>query len=179
MAKKTGKIIIGIIVLLLIAISVFYAAYISALKNEEPLSLLVCIDTKPSIISWTCEQALKSSGLKPEQVKRLNEEAGARYPLTLKDEKKAEEILTLFLAKGVDINAGDIRASNLTALHVASVEHDVKKAELLIKHGAKLDVKDANGRTPLDFVRSMQQKHPKENHSEMIQFLEKKTSAAI
>jgi ankyrin repeat protein len=91
----------------------------------------------------------------------------------MKDDRDSEEMFALFLARGVDINAGDPRAKNWTALHTVASEGNVARARLLLKHGARTDVRDQDGRTPLDIARSMLQKHPADPASaEMVQLLE-------
>ena len=61
------------------------------------------------------------------------------------------EIVRLFLNQpGVDVNrTGE---NEITALHLAASQGYSHIARMLIKHGARVDVKDAAGRTPLDIA---------------------------
>jgi ankyrin repeat protein len=66
---------------------------------------------------------------------------------TESDLRKAVELL---IAKGVDVNlASD---DGLTAVHIAAQAGLDSVVTLLAQHGAKLDVKDKRGRTPVDMA---------------------------
>jgi len=65
-----------------------------------------------------------------------------------KTEAEAIESIKLCLDAGVDINAADGRGQ--TALHGAALMGYDQVVEFLAEHGAKLDVKDRRGFTPLD-----------------------------
>ena len=54
----------------------------------------------------------------------------------------------LCLAAGVDINAAS--GQGQTALHGAALKGSDQVVEFLAAHGAKLDAKDNQGKTPLD-----------------------------
>lgn len=57
------------------------------------------------------------------------------------------ECLTLLLAKGADINAGD--NDGCSPLATAVSDGDIKTVEFLLRNGANVDTHDKNGRTPL------------------------------
>jgi hypothetical protein len=59
------------------------------------------------------------------------------------------EGLKVLLDQHVDVNA--VNDSGQTALHFAALNSDAT-VKLLAEHGAELDVKDKQGRTPLDFA---------------------------
>ncbi len=56
--------------------------------------------------------------------------------------------IQLFLNAGVDVNAADNQGD--TALHGAAQKGWDQVVQFLVDHGAKMDVKDKKGRTPLD-----------------------------
>jgi ankyrin repeat protein len=56
----------------------------------------------------------------------------------------------LFLRHGAEINAVD--AAGQTALHSAAVQRDDEFIALLADNGARLDIKDKQGRLPLDMA---------------------------
>ena len=64
-----------------------------------------------------------------------------------KSDKAAIEAITLCLDRGADINESN--ANGETALHIAAAQAD-SVVSFLAERGAKLDVKDRQGRTPLD-----------------------------
>jgi ankyrin repeat protein len=65
-----------------------------------------------------------------------------------KTEAEAIEAIKLCLQAGVDVNA--TTTAGQTAMHGAALQGFDKVVEFLAQNGAKLDVKDKQGRTPLD-----------------------------
>jgi uncharacterized protein len=65
-----------------------------------------------------------------------------------KTEDEANQSIALLLKAGLDINAADGRGQ--TAVYGAALEGKDKIVKFLADHGAKLDVKDKRGFTPLD-----------------------------
>ena len=150
-----------------------YAAFVYETLDDKPLSLIGCIDVEAPLVAWTCEQVLRHASLTPEQVRDLNAEGGAQYPMSMDNPKKAEEMLTLFLSRGVDINAGNRQVRGWTALHSAAMGDPPAKVALLLTYGARTDVRDEDGRTPLDLARRWQSRHPNDPHTaETIRLLE-------
>ena len=60
------------------------------------------------------------------------------------------EAAKLCLEKGADVNA--VNNQGFTAMHGATNRGFDKMVQLLADHGAKLDVKDKQGRTPMTFA---------------------------
>jgi ankyrin repeat protein len=65
-----------------------------------------------------------------------------------KTEAQAIASIKLCLDAGADVNAIDTQGD--TALHGAAQKGDDQVVQFLVDHGAKLDIKDKKGRTPLD-----------------------------
>jgi ankyrin repeat protein len=65
-----------------------------------------------------------------------------------KTQAEAIEAIQLCLNAGVDVNAVDSRGQ--TALHGAAFQGFDQVVQFLAEHGAKLDAKDKQGKTPLD-----------------------------
>jgi ankyrin repeat protein len=65
-----------------------------------------------------------------------------------KTEAQAIASIKLFLDAGVDVNAADNQGD--TALHGAAQKGTDQVVQFLVDHGAKLDIKDKKGRSPLD-----------------------------
>ncbi len=68
--------------------------------------------------------------------------------ITNVDEKNALEAIKICIDNGVDVNAANDKGD--TALHGAATSGRNQVVSFLVEHGAKLDVKDKQGRTPLD-----------------------------
>lgn len=150
-----------------------YAAIVRSMINDSPVSLLACMDVDAHWRAWTCEQVLRHASLTEEHVRQLNQEAGIRFPLSMNDPKHAEEMFALFLARGVDINSSDQQTKGWTALHGVAIGESPEKVVILLKHAARVDVRDEDGRTPLDLARIAQQSHPANPHiAETIRLLE-------
>jgi ankyrin repeat protein len=64
-------------------------------------------------------------------------------------EAQMVEGLKVLLDRHVDVNA--VNDAGQSALHFAALSSDTT-IKLLVEHGAKLDIKDKQGRTPLDFA---------------------------
>jgi ankyrin repeat protein len=67
-------------------------------------------------------------------------------------EQGAIDALTLLLARGADINA--VNDAGATALHGAVARGSEPIIRFLVEHGARLDARDKQGRTPLDLAAS-------------------------
>jgi ankyrin repeat protein len=70
-----------------------------------------------------------------------------------KTQADAIEAIKLCLDAGVDVNAVDGRGQ--TALHGAAFQGFDDVVQFLAAHGAKLDVKDKQGKTPLDSAKGL------------------------
>jgi Ankyrin repeats (3 copies) len=169
-AKRIPAVIAGLLALALIS---YYCLLVYELSKDDPVSLLGCVQGCKSFGAWTSKQILRYASLTPEQVRELNEQGGAAFPARLRKPADAEEMLSLFLARGVDINARSRLAHDWTALHLAASGGEVAVAELLLKHGARVDVRDRDGKTPLDVARGAREKFVNNpNHEEMLRLLE-------
>jgi hypothetical protein len=65
-------------------------------------------------------------------------------------EERSIEAIQLCLDRGVDINA--FNTNGATAIHSAVQRGAQKVVKYLADHGAKLDMKNKQGRTPLDIA---------------------------
>jgi uncharacterized protein len=70
--------------------------------------------------------------------------------ITNVDEKNALEAIKICVEQGVDVNA--VNDKGETALHGAATSGRNEVISYLVEKGAKLDVKDKRGRTPLDIA---------------------------
>src|SRR5580704_3448585 len=70
---------------------------------------------------------------------------GGSFPVSDADKIEA---MTLALDRGVDVNAID--GTGQTALHIAAGQASARIVAALVQRGAKLTLKDKQGRTPLD-----------------------------
>ena len=77
----------------------------------------------------------------------LSNYSGAKFaPIGSEEQRVA--VIRLLLDAGVDVNKGNNRGE--TALHVAVTTGQQAVVKLLLERNARLDIKDADNRTPLD-----------------------------
>ncbi|HTC33254.1 MAG TPA: ankyrin repeat domain-containing protein [Bryobacteraceae bacterium] len=75
--------------------------------------------------------------------------AGMNHSPSIRGGEQPIEAMKICLAKGVDINAATDKTLN-TALHAAAGQGTDDIVQFLADHGAKLDLKDNKGRTPME-----------------------------
>lgn len=156
-----------------LALAVLYGIIVRSLLDDDPTLLLACMEADAAWRAWTCEQVLRYAALDDVRVSALNRRGGASLPLMMADSRKAREILGLFVARGIDVNAGNEEAQGWTALHGMASEGKVERARWLLQQGARPDVRTQSGLTPLDIARKAQQRHPSSpSAAEMIGLLE-------
>ena len=173
MTMSVKRLLIGVPTALLVGVGALYAAIVHSMFDDDPAMLLACMEVDAPWRAWTCEQVLRRAALTPETVTELNRRGGALFPVLTDDLGKAEEMLVLFLSRGVDVNAGDQEAQNWTALHSFASDGDGQRAGLLLEHGARVGVRATNGLTPLDVARKAQARRPDDPRmAEMIHLLE-------
>lgn len=73
---------------------------------------------------------------------------GLEYGGNFPPESRSLEAVKLCLELGADVNA--VNKNGLTALHGAAARGADQIVQLLVEKGARLDIKDKKGRTPLD-----------------------------
>jgi len=140
-----------------------YATIVYKLFDDDPVTLISCIDSNTSWYAWTCKQVLRYKPLNDAAVRTLNGHAGAQYAVMMENQKEADDVLAALLAHGVDINAVNSQANGWTALHLA-IGDQPEKVALLLKYGARTDLQDQDGRTPLELARFAAQKRPDNPH---------------
>jgi Ankyrin repeats (3 copies) len=173
MIRSVRKAFAWTIAAAVVAIAMLYGAVVYYMLDDEPTLLLGCMEADARWRAWTCKQVLRFATLTPARVRELNEQAGAAFPASLQDPMEADELLTLFLASGVDINAPDRRAHDWTALHGFASSGDIAATKLILKHGARTDVRDKDGKSPLDVARRAREKFPNDpKYEEMVRLLE-------
>jgi ankyrin repeat protein len=75
---------------------------------------------------------------------------GWRYGLSQVAEADSIQAIQLCLNNGVNINAANAKGE--TALHGAAMRGSDSIVQFLVYHGARLDVTDKEGRTPLNIA---------------------------
>ncbi|MCW7540492.1 ankyrin repeat domain-containing protein [Aquabacterium sp. A7-Y] len=172
MASRALK--IGLVVVA-VAVVAPAAWVVSKLKASDSLWLLACIQSEKAPVAWVCRQGLYSFHPSPEEVKSLSAEAAMVHAASLKDEAEARRLVLHWKDAGVDINATDERTPvKWTALHSAALDLNPKAVRLLLENGAKVDARDAKGRTPADLARLTNAKFKGEEaqFAEVIRLLE-------
>lgn len=169
--KRTICWAIGIAVVASIAA---YGEFARRTWQRDPSFLLACAEVDTLLASWTCKQALLHSTWNAEQLDSLNHSAGASIPVLMESSALAEEMLVLFIARGVDVNAVSQDGSSAwTALHGMVLEGNIERVRMLLKHGARVDIQSKTGLTALDFSRQLEKKYPDDQkRREIVALLE-------
>ncbi|MCW7538826.1 hypothetical protein OOT46_13340 [Aquabacterium sp. A7-Y] len=151
---------------------------VQGLRTADILMLQACSEVERAPIAWTCRQGLYRFHPTREEVAHLNTVAGALFTVDQTTEENGRRLLKHFIDAGVDVNAADQRVpAKWTALHVMASEPNPLAVRLLLEHGARPDVKDAQGRTPADLARARQAKSQNAAYAEVIDMLDAKAGS--
>ena len=150
-----------------LGISAFYA---NDLRKQDITLLTSCMRVEPAFFAWTCKRAIYLRGITPSEVKRLNDEAGIVHAVAFPDPQDSKEMLEFFLKSGVDINAAG-RESGRAALHSLVSSRKVEDIRLLLAHGARTDIRDQHGRTPLEYALELQNRYPGASYETVVRAL--------
>lgn len=156
-----------------------YGSLVHGMTKHSPALLLACADVDPAFLAWHCKAILRYRPLAPDQVAELNATAGIKFPLSIEDKDLRMEFARSFIRQGVDVNAPDLLLKRFTALHGAAIGADLRGAQALLDLGARIDVTDSEGRTPLQVAQNSARRFPDEpQRKEMVALLERAASAA-
>lgn len=157
--------------LVVVGVSVWLAFSVS--HGKSPLELQSCMTSDPAPISWICRQALYRLHPTTEEVRELNEVAGASFAVRYIEEDESRLLLKHYLDAGVDINSPDQRTKNKwTALHAVAITPDIRAVRILLEFGADPQVLDTQGNTPADLAKQANQRRPSPAYAEVITALE-------
>jgi hypothetical protein len=67
------------------------------------------------------------------------------------DRNDPVDVIKILLSQGADVNA--VNEAGMTALHYAAQRGSDRIVEFLSSHGARLDIKNKQGRTPAELAR--------------------------
>jgi hypothetical protein len=111
--------------------------------------------------AWVIEQGLYRFHPTPEEIQDYNRRAGAELVIMDTPEPQARRLLAHYIAAGLDINRPNLESPLLTtALHAVTQYDHAWYTRVLLDFGARVDVRDAKGQTPLDWARRWQSRFP-------------------
>jgi hypothetical protein len=145
---------------MLVGVVVLYSLKVGYMTRQPTVELIACIDVEPAWMSWTCKEVLFHHAMSQSDLNKLNSHAGMLYAVSISKKSEAEAILAFLGSAGVDINAKDVSARGRTALHSTVAAGDAWATTLLLEHGAKIDVADDGGVTPLGLAQALVSQHP-------------------
>jgi len=137
------------------------SAYVVSRQDIE--SLLVCAEQGGLKIPYAksiCRAYLSAARGTPDDIEALQRGVGATFVVqgSASSEEK-EQLLVLLISKGLDVNHIDMRGS--TPLHAAVLAGAEDEVDLLLNHGARIDLKDAaTGLTAPELALKLQVDHP-------------------
>ena len=128
--------------------------FIDFLQNPSVKNLIDCDDGEYTLLQYAVLHGLKDpvrALLSAEANPNKNTNHEKRPPIIIACDTNNSEILKLFLeiVPIGNLNVNVKNAEGKTALHVASMNQDVKCIEDLVRYGASVDAADAEGNTPL------------------------------
>jgi hypothetical protein len=144
------------------------------MRRADHFTLVVLSRSTIQPAAWIFEQGLFHLHPTPEEIQQFNREAGAVALITEAQEPQAHRLLAHYIAAGLDINRPDLRSPLLvTALHYVTQYDKAWYVRVLLEHGARADVRDAKGETPLDRARKYQRQFPDDPEAaEKVRLLE-------
>jgi len=147
---------------------------IVAMRRADHLTLVIYASSFTQPAAWVIEQGLYRLHPTPEEIQEFNREAGAETLITVAQEPLARRLLAHYISAGLDINRPDLRSPLLlTALHSVSNYDKSWYLRVLLEHGARTNVRDARGQTPLDLARKYQNRFPDDPEAaEKVRLLE-------
>ena len=148
----------------LVLVAVSGCAYVfNQIRQWDLVSLQSCSQhsTFPGS-TWVCRQALARYQPTPADIADLNRTVGATVPLMVRDDAEAKRLLQRYIAAGLDIDARDTVRPDMgwTSLHMLVIAPDVRGIGILLDAGARTDIRDGRGRTPLELLREQSKKYP-------------------
>jgi ankyrin repeat protein len=167
---RRGRLVAVILAGVVAAVVVVTAYYIHSLRKQAPTLLVACMRVERAPVAWACKQALIKRSIAKEEVDFLNQEAGIVGVLGFEEPADASLVIEKFLNSGVDINAVHQALGN-TALHTLVSSRDIQDIQLMLRYGARTDIRDRAGRTPLEYATELQKKNPDEGYESVVSAL--------
>lgn len=173
--KRLGLALAG--VMLTITASIYaMAVYVDVIDTKvEDLGVVVmnrldrlvtCVQYDRLGIRVACRYFLTSGEFTQREMEWMNQHGHFGMLFSLKDVDLAKVALARLVEQGLDVNAVQAhvaRANELgwTALHVAAFgPAEVWEIQALLENGARADIKDINGQTPLNLAESALARRP-------------------
>lgn len=151
------KRIIAVCIGVLAAVYVGFSAYV--VTNQDIEKLLICADDGGIVIPYSkaiCRSYLFAFRGSRQDIDDLHGGIGASFVVQGKSPASEREAVLGFLIKhGLDVNRIDVH--QLTPLHGAVLANSPEEVAMLLRNGARADVKDKKfGLTPLEFASQLQ-----------------------
>lgn len=134
---------------------------IVAMRQADHITMLALAQGTIQPAAWVFEQGFYRLHPTPEEVQDCNRRAAAEWLLAQAPEPQARRLLAHYIAAGLDINRPNLESPLLTiALHSVTQYDHAWYTRVLLDFGARADVRDAKGQTPLDWARRWQSRFP-------------------
>jgi hypothetical protein len=167
MALVAGALVISSGVYAFFAYDIFRVRSTATVDDVTPTRfsmLMACVngDFVLPLLPWACRQFLVGAPFETEEVNQINR-TGSIAQLAFVEPDLARAVLPQLIAQGVDLNVVSDQPVNKsngwTQLHSAWTLPGWW-VELLLAHGAKVDLADAQGKTAVDRLREQIAKRP-------------------
>jgi len=166
------KIIIGALALLLSGVS---GLIINDLSRMEPETLILCSLDEGGVLipAKICEYYLFNHRDTALDIKNLSSGSGLSFILEGKSAIKKYKIADFFIKNGLSVDSVNHSGGyNLTALHGAVLDNDIKMLTFLLNNNASTNIKaPVINMTPVELAQSLKIKEPNVNREKIIEIL--------
>ena len=134
--------------------------YTMTQSNIEELIVCASNERASYIPAVVCKIYLFRFRANADDIRFMQQRTGLNFLTNLEDPQIREQLFSLFINKGMDINTLS-RIDGLAPLHAAVLLNDASLVRFLLQHGANRQLRErTNGFTPLEYLVQLDKQLP-------------------